>query len=413
MKVLVLTSSFPKHEDSYEVRWTLELTQWLSKRGFPSIVLTPHYPDGKFRESWGPIQVTRFPYFFPVKFERLAYGPGLLYNIQKDFFAFTGIFPFMVSEFIFSFLILTQNPVKIIHTHWLIPQGYIGAVFHRIRDVPHIATVHGSDLNLITHHKILAPFGRFIICNSDAITVNSSYMRQQLETFMPDQRGKIRVIPMGIDPEKYNKEDFSDLKKAYQTSNIILSVGRLIDWKGTVFLIDAMPFVIREHPDTLLLIAGSGPEKDSLIRRVHELDLEKKVIFLGVVSNQDLLSFYHSADVFVLPSINKAGKTEALGVVLLEAMASGCPVIGSNVGGIPDIITDGENGFLVPEQNPRVLAEKIIYLLSDPELRAKFRCAGLSTVKTQFSWDSVSIRFSEIYHEVIKNNHTTVPVHKE
>jgi L-malate glycosyltransferase len=401
MEVLVLTSSFPKYEDSHEVRWTLELTQRLSQRGFPSIVLAPHYPDGKLRESWGRVTIQRFVYFFPLRFERLAYGPGLLYNIRKDFFAFIGIFPFLLAECISSFLILLREPIKIVHTHWLIPQGVLGAVYHRIWNIPHIATVHGSDLNLITHHKILAPLGRFIIRNSDAITVNSSYMRQQLEAFMPDQRGKIRVIPMGIDPEKYEKGDFSDLKKGYKTNNIILSVGRLIDWKGTVFLIDAMPVVIREHPDTLLLIAGSGPEKDTLVRRVHELGLEKNVKFLGIISNRDLLSFYHSADVFVLPSINKAGKTEALGVVLLEAMASGCPVIGSNVGGIPDIITDGENGFLVPEQRPDILAEKIVQILNDGGLQEKFRRNGLTQIHELFSWERISKEFSSLYHQIL------------
>jgi glycosyltransferase involved in cell wall biosynthesis len=399
--VLVLTSSFPRYEDSYEVRWVLELTQWLSKRGFPSVVLAPHYSKGKFRESWGLVQVQRFPYFFPFHFEKLAYGPGLLYNIQKDFFAFIGVFPFLVSEFISTVLILVREPVKIIHTHWLIPQGYIGAVFHRIWNVPHVATVHGSDLNLITHHKILAPLGRFIIRNSDAITVNSTYMKQQLEAFMPDQREKIRVIPMGIDPDKYRLGNFSDLKKKYKTRNIILSVGRLIDWKGIVFLIDAMPRVMKEHPDSILLIAGSGPEKESLVHRVHELGLEKMILFLGVVSNEDLLSFYHSADVFVLSSINKGGKTEALGVVLLEAMASGCPVIGCNVGGIPDIITDGENGFLVPEQDPDALAEKIVRILDDNELVKKFRKNGFIRIHDVFSWEIISKKFSDAYGDIL------------
>jgi glycosyltransferase involved in cell wall biosynthesis len=226
-------------------------------------------------------------------------------------------------------------------------------------------------------------------------------MKQQLEAFMPDQREKIRVIPMGIDPDKYRLGNFSDLKKKYKTRNIILSVGRLIDWKGIVFLIDAMPRVMKEHPDSILLIAGSGPEKESLVHRVHELGLEKMILFLGVVSNEDLLSFYHSADVFVLSSINKGGKTEALGVVLLEAMASGCPVIGCNVGGIPDIITDGENGFLVPEQDPDALAEKIVRILDDNELVKKFRKNGFIRIHDVFSWEIISKKFSDAYGDIL------------
>jgi L-malate glycosyltransferase len=404
VKVLVLTSSFPRYEDSHEVRWVLELTQWVAKHGFSPIVLAPHFRGGKLRELWGKVHVQRFIYFLPFSFERLAYGPGLLYNIRKNFFAFLGIVPFILSEFISSAFIQAREPVKIIHTHWLIPQGCIGALFHRLMNIPHISTVHGSDLNLITQNRFLAPVGRFVINNSEFITVNSSYMKRQLELFYPECHAKIRVIPMGINPEKYYMGKFSDLKKKYQAKNIILSVGRLIDWKGTIFLIDAMPMVLKDNPETILLIAGSGPEKESLIRRVQELSLERKVLFLGVVSNEDLLSYYHSADVFVLPSINKGGKTEALGVVLLEAIASGCPVIGSNVGGIGDIIIDGENGFLVSERDPTALAEKISLLLADSELREKFRRNGFTHIEKKFSWEYISLQFSELFNESIETS---------
>jgi glycosyltransferase involved in cell wall biosynthesis len=106
--------------------------------------------------------------------------------------------------------------------------------------------------------------------------------------------------------------------------------------------------------------------------------------------------------VFVLPSINCAGKTEGLGIVLLEAMASGCPVIGSNVGGIPDIITDGENGFLVPEQRPDIIAEKIIRILADTGLQEKFRRNGLIRVQELFSWEIISKKFSDVYEQVLE-----------
>jgi len=397
VKVLVFTSSFPRSVDSHEVRWVLELAQWLTRYGFIPLVLAPHFPGGKIRESWSQVRIYRFVYCIPLRFERLAYGSGLLFNVKKDFFAFLGIFPFMVSGFLSAVVLVIREPISLIHTHWLIPQGFTGAVFHRIGNIPHIATVHGSDLHMITGNKILAPVGRFILRNSDIITVNSTYMRRQLESFAPESTQKIRVIPMGIDPEKYCHDASFEIRKKYPAGHIILSVGRLIDWKGTLYLIDAMPEVIRHYPDTLLLIAGSGPEKDTLIKRVHELGIDQRVKFLGVVDTKELPSLYHSADVFVLPSINKYGKTEALGVVLLEAMASGCPVIGSNVGGIPDIIIDGETGFLVPEQRPDILAEKIVRILVDTELQEKFRRNGLKRVHDSFSWDIISEKFSGAY----------------
>jgi N-acetyl-alpha-D-glucosaminyl L-malate synthase BshA len=401
VKILVLTSSYPTRDGGHEGGFIADLVRRLSERGVLSIVLAPHFPGEPFKEYQDGITTFRFPYFFPLRFERLAYGAGLLFNIRRDFFAFAGIIPFCKAEFLWTLAILFKERVDIIHTHWLIPQSLIGAVFHRITGVPHVATIHGSDLNLMKTNTVFKFLCRFIVRNSDMITVNSTYMKQQLLSIVPDSVQKIQVIPMGVESEKYQKLNFADMKQKIGTKHIILNVGRLIDWKGTIHLIDAIPMVLQHAPDTRLLIIGSGPEKEHLVQRTHELSLEEKVKFLGKVNDDDLVAYYHVADVFVLPSVNKSGKTEGLGVVLLEAMASGCPVIGSNVGGIPDIITDCENGFVVPERDSIQLAERIVRLLLDTELRETFRKNGYNKIKESFSWDRISNQFASVYQQVL------------
>jgi N-acetyl-alpha-D-glucosaminyl L-malate synthase BshA len=401
VKILILTSSYPTRDGTHEGGFIADLVRRLPERGVLPVVLAPHFPGGQFKEFRDGILIFRFPYFFPLRLERLAYGAGLLFNIRRDFFAFAGIIPFCKAEFLWTQGLLFRERVDIIHTHWLIPQGLIGALIHRFIRIPHVATIHGSDLNLIKNNNFLTFLCRFIVKNSDAITVNSTYMKQQLLSVDPDSVQKIQVIPMGVDLEKYQKVDISDVKQKFGTNHIILSVGRLIDWKGTIHLIDAMPMVLQHNPNTLLLIIGSGPEKEHLVQRTHELSLEEKVKFLGKVNDDDLVAYYHVADVFVLPSVNKSGKTEGLGVVLLEAMASGCPVIGSNVGGIPDIITDCENGFVVPERDSIQLAERIVRLLLDTELRETFRKNGYNKIKESFSWDRISNQFASVYQQVL------------
>ena len=402
MNILVVTSSFPKYRNSHEVRFILELAEGVSKNGLDPIVLAPHFPGGKLRESWGHVQIRRFVYFFPTRFEQLAYGPGILYNVQRNILAVIGILPFCIIEFLFTIIIVIDKKISLIHSQWIIPQGFIGALLHKLIKIPHLLTVHGSDLTFLGRHPALTPLTRFIVSNSDVVTVNSNYMKEQLAGIVPEYSQKIRVIPMGILPGTFQVREFSDIKSLLRTNHLILSVGRLIDWKGTIYLIEAMTDVIKRFPDSLLMIAGAGPEKETLVRRCRELGLEKNVTFSGTLRTEDLPSYYQSADVFVLPSVNKSGRTEALGVVLLEAMASGCPVIGSNVGGIPDIITDGENGFLVPEQSPEILAEKIVQILSNPDLKRKFRINGRETAQKLFSWESISYRFSEVYDEILE-----------
>lgn len=399
---LVLTSTFPRTPGSHEGRWILELAQQMAHRGIRPVVLAPHFPGGKLRESWGPVRVVRYPYFFPCRFERVAYGPGILANIRNDIFAVLGIVPFLISGLLAGLVLVVTTPVALVHSHWLVPQGFSGAVFRLVFGTPHVATVHGSDLALVTNRALLAPIGRFVIRHADIVTVNSTFTRQRLEAFVPDCRKKIRIIPMGIDPDRYAGSR-SVPEDVPQEGPVILSVGRLIDWKGTRYLVDAMPQVLRAFPAARLIIAGTGPEEPALRRQVHEIGIDHAVFFSGIVDTRDLPSLYRSADVFVLPSVTRKGNTEALGVVLLEAMAAGCPVIGSDTGGISDIVADGENGFLVPEQRPDLLAERIVCIISDSTLRDRFQKNGLATVRDRFSWDRISDMFSEAYEEAAGN----------
>ena len=162
-----------------------------------------------------------------------------------------------------------------------------------------------------------------------------------------------------------------------------------------------MKDVTKNFPTAKLVIGGNGPEKGNLERLTEELNLKKNVFFAGYIEDIDLPEYYGFADVFCLPSINLNGQTEALGVVLLEAMACGTPVIGSDVGGIPDIIEDGYNGFLVPEKSPKDLADKIIELLSNRKLAEEFAANGLKTVREKFSWDRVIEKFRNVYEQVL------------
>lgn len=398
---LIITSSFPQKPESYAGIFILELTRRLVSATVRPLVLSPHFHQSPYYEWLPPVRIFRFPYFFPSHYEKLAYGSGIAFNIRKNPAILLSVPSFLISEFLFSFYLIRKNPISLVHTHWLIPQGLVGSLLHRFLNIPHISTVHGSDMSIIKKYPILHPFCRFIIRNVDFITVNSSYMQRQLIDVVPDSAEKIRIIPMGIDIEKFSPISVKNAKKQWDKGKTILSVGRLVNVKGIVYIINAMPEILSHHPDAILLIIGSGPEYASLVTRTKELHLENKVQFLGIISQDDIPSYYRSADLFILPSINVEGITEALGVVLLEAMSSGCPVIGSNVGGIPDIITDGENGFLVPERDSGAIAEKIVQLLSDEALQEKFRRNGIARVRDNFSWTKITREFIDLYSLII------------
>lgn len=179
--------------------------------------------------------------------------------------------------------------------------------------------------------------------------------------------------------------NFVELRKFHELTNTynLLFVGRLEKVKGVEFLIQAMSFIINVFPQTTLTIVGDGSNMADLLNLTKRLQIEKYVQFVGWVENNDLDTYYEKASIVVAPSI----WVEAFGIVILEAMSVGRPVIGTNVGGIPEIISDGVNGYIVEPKNSEQIAEKVIKLFSEEKLlkelvrNARLKAEGFSVEK--------------------------------
>ena len=178
---------------------------------------------------------------------------------------------------------------------------------------------------------------------------------------------------------------------------MILTVGRLIARKGQPYLIEAMA-LLADHPHAHLVIVGEGHERPALEATVARLGLADRVTLKGRVSDEELNRLYRACQVFALPGIvDAAGDTEMLGMVLLEAMRYRKPVVCTRVGGTVDILTDGENGLLVPEKDPAQLAAAIRRLLDDAALADRIGGAGYVTARDRFGWPEIVRRTKAIY----------------
>lgn len=174
----------------------------------------------------------------------------------------------------------------------------------------------------------------------------------------------------------------------------------LVERKGVKYLIEALELVNKTF-EANLTIVGEGSEKPNLKALVKEKALEDKVNLTGKVTQAQLEDYYCKCDIFVLPAITDSkGDTEGLGVVLLEAMAYQKPVIGSELGGIPDIIKNGFNGLLVPEKDSAKLADAILQILQKPEMAKRFGEAGFQFVNSNFSWDKIINDIKQLYRQV-------------
>jgi glycosyltransferase involved in cell wall biosynthesis len=198
---------------------------------------------------------------------------------------------------------------------------------------------------------------------------------------------------MGVDFEIFKPVKRStQLANRYKLSEFtILFVGRLVEVKGVEYLIEALSKLSKDEIHFKALIVGDGPLKPELESYVANNDLNSKVEFCGWVDKSKLEEYYSVADVFVGPSLQ-----EAQGIVFVEALATGTPVVASRVGGIIDIVTEGKNGYLVPAKSSRLLYEKLKLIIDDKDLLKKLSKSSRQEAKKKFSWDVVSEKYIKI-----------------
>lgn len=389
MKIGVITSAYPDYEDDPHGIFVHRLMREIVNKGHEVHVLAP-YTGGETEYILEGVHVERFHYFYPRSFEKLSGRAGMIDNVKEGLLVKIQVLTFLFFNVFHSLQKLKK--MDVIHVQWPIPNG-LGALFlKKIYGIPYINTVHGEEVHLSRRYHMLFAL-RWLVNNSSKTITNSTATRKFcLEAGLDSE--KIDVIPFGVDT------DFFRPLNVYKDENIfqILSVGYLIERKGFEYLIKAMPHVLKEYKQVRLKIVGSGPLESNLKELIYELDLGDEVEIVKNVTDEELLMLYNSADLFVLPSIvDSEGNTEGLGVVLLEAMACGIPVVGSDVGGIADIIQNESIGFLVPEKDIFELSKEIIKLIEDTELLEKMGLNGYKLVKAKFNWNKIAENYQKVY----------------
>lgn len=231
------------------------------------------------------------------------------------------------------------------------------------------------------------------------VIVNSNYMKNELQRLFGLPYEKINVVPNGVNLNLYNgvERDY-DFRRQYAADNekIILYVGRLVYEKGIQNLIAAMPKVLNGYHDSKLIIAGKGGMIDELRDEVRRLGIENKVYFTGYLKLNQVTKMYKCADVAVFPSTY-----EPFGVVALEGMLSGTPVVVSDVGGLNEIVQHRENGMKSYAGNPNSIADSILELLYNPGLCAEVSRAAKAKVKAQYNWTKIAQDTHFIYQKAI------------
>lgn len=391
-KLLVFGSTFPRWKDDTLPPFVYELSKRLTKE-FDVSVLAPSYPNSKDYEVMDKMKVYRFHYFIK-KYEKLAGSGGILPTLKKNPLFYFQVPFFMLGEYFALKKAVKEIHPDIIHAHWIIPQGWITSLIKKGLGVPYVVTTHGGDIFGL-QGKILTAMKRFTLKNAKAITIVSNAIKKEILEKI-DSNLKIQVIPMGVDSQLFspNKKDISIKKKYNITGPFLLFVGRLTEKKGVRYLIEAIPDVIKDFPKTKLMIIGTGTLENELKEQVKSLGIRKNIIFTGAIQNKLLPRYYATADIFIGPSIiAEGGDTEGFGLTFVEAGMSGCSLIGSDIGGISDVIISGKNGFLTKEKDSRDILEKIMKLM---KTHIKNKKQMRHDLIDKFDWKIIAKKYKEV-----------------
>ncbi|NES18024.1 MAG: colanic acid biosynthesis glycosyltransferase WcaL [Symploca sp. SIO3E6] len=263
-----------------------------------------------------------------------------------------------------------------------------------------VTNFHGYDVNVspLKYGKnvYLPLFNR-----GDRYIAGSSFIcKQVISLGCPEE--KLVKIPVGINPTEYQFRSRS-LKEGELIK--IITVGRLVEKKGIEYSIRAVAEVAKKYPHLQYHIAGDGPLRASLEQLIKELDVEDKVQLLGWKTKDEVQQLYDESHIFILASVTAAnGDKEGQGLVLQEAQSMGLPVIATIHNGFPDSIRDGISGFLVPERDVSSLAQKLIYLIENPEVWPKMGAAGHSFVEEVFDTQKLTHKLINVYKSVLDHS---------
>ncbi len=396
MKVLHVTTAFPRDENDPITPWMVELIRSLRDRGIDARVLTSAYRGGGDHEVHG-IPVHRFRYA-PASWETLTHDETVPDRIRRSA-GYASLVPFYLTGGTLSSLRggLTGE-WDVVHVHWPMPHALFGSALRLASggQTAVVSSYYSVELTWVKRRMPwLRPFLRWTTRSADVMTANSSATAEKVRQYTDRE---VRVVPS---PAPFDDSAGSDEETRTPFAGNgplrLLFVGRLVERKGVEYLVRALPRILDERP-AVITVVGEGEWRPCIEAAAREAGVEDRVELTGYVPAERLESLYRTCDAFVLPAVvDEKGDTEGLGVVLLEALLFERPVIASGVGGIVDIVKDGETGWRVPPRDPEALAEAVLDAASDPDRAREIAARGRRYVLDNFSSDAIAESLEGIY----------------
>lgn len=390
MKVCMVTTSFPRWAGDGQGAFIWEAARAIARKGIQVRVIAMHSPGARTYEFMDGIEVIRPRYWWPERWEILKKeGGGLPITLRKYRLARLQLLLFVFVQAITIARFCRNSDV--IHAHWTLSAA--AALLGRwIHHIPILVTLQGSDIFQATRFPKGAVITKNILLRCDCITALSCALAEAAKAMGVSRQ--IHIIPNGVDTTQFVPHPSGDRE------DIILYVGSFIERKGVKYLLAAMTDVFRLFPSYRLVLIGEGPQFLDLKHLTEQLGIAERVAFLGFQPQDRVRSWMQRAKVLVLPSLE-----EGQGVVLLESMACGTPVVASQVGGISQVVTN-DIGALVPPANPVPLAKAISNILSAPNYWSELSYNAREYVVRHYDWGLIAALYIDLYKSL--TGHTSL-----
>ena len=403
MKVCILTHGYPLFPTDTTAPFMESIAETLQEHEVDVTVFMPDTPQFARNPEDHSVNLQTYRYFFPRRLQQLGYSKTLVNDCKMKKYVYL-LAPFMFLSGIFHLIRLhRKHGFDVIHAHWLLPNGFIGAIAAKWCRVPLVLTVHGSDLFVAKLNPFFKWMSKWTLKQTVKVTSSSPTFLQMVEA-LGAAKEKQCLVNHGTTPAEFPpaaRQQLVDLRQALSIPEdhlIIFSLGRIVLKKGFKYLIQALPQIREKVPNVTVIIGGDGSDLPRLKSMAKEQGVSENILFPGTISRADVSTYFHLCDIFTLPAVfDPKGNVDGCPIVIMEAMACGKPVVVTDISGIPQAVLHDKTGFLVEEKDPDALATALVSLLTDAEKRTKFGDAGQQRLLHELTWEKTIEQFINLY----------------
>ena len=399
-RIVMIASSYPRFAGDSVGSFMEPIARGIAARGHEVHLVAPWHPKWSRPKVEGGVHFHLFRYAPVEALNTFGYAEGMRADVRLRASA-VAVAPIAILAGWFKALRVAQKKrATIIHAHWVIPGGVIGAA--AAGSVPLVISLHGSDVFVAERHSFARFAAHTAFRRARWVTACSQDLRSRATRLGADD-ARSTVIPYGVDSERFHPSAALRARGRERLGiadnvPLVFAIGRLVKKKGFEYLIDAAAVLKPQHPQLCVAIAGDGDLETSLRARAQAAGVGDIVRFLGVVSHDVVPTLLAAADVAVAPSVHDdAGNVDGLPNTVMEIMASGTPLIATPAGGIAAVATDGVTARLVAERDVRALAAAIDDVLRDRPAAALLGRQARDLVCRRHSWSRVAEDFEAVY----------------